>query len=987
MYEDEKEEKEEKIASFAANLQKDKGKAPQQSTEENKPSGKPEESNQSPFVVSFKSSKPLVITTKAKKTKQKTGGKFVVLFVSIIQDTDSDSETEDDASSSQANAQQVQPALTPLEAPADIEDPASATFIVPTTTGEEKLIFFHRSETSSSHSLPEPFQNEGGRGILTPLEHTLTRSQLEDWKLHHRINKSSYGLGYDPETPMRQLTQRPQSRFADQASTSRVEEDIDLPGYLFEELPDKDPGSSSISYDFSDDEEELSDDTGARFFDLEEPSSPKEVSYFDPVSVGDWDHLITSLEKNTDQEDLWIEADPWSENALGNPEGLVELEASENIAEEPPSNLPTEDSVQKIDLGTPDNPRLLFISKNIKDDELPEYVSFLREFVDYFAWSYAEMPGLDPKIAVHKLNLQENIKPVKQGQRRFRPDVMDKIEQEVPKLKKVGFIREEQHPEWLANIVPVTTTSCIDYRDLNNACPKDEFPLPIPEVMIDNTCGFEQMTFMDGFSGYNQIKMHPKDEGHTSFRTPFGMYCYTVMPFGLKNAGATYQRAVMKIFQDIQHKTVKCYVDDLAVKSKRKEDHLQDLREVFLRLRKHKLRMNPLKCFFSVSSGKFLGFIVRKAGIELDPIKVKAILEMLSPRTPRELKGLQGRLAYIRRFISNLSGKCRPFSRLMKKGVDFVWDTECEAAFQDIKSYLTKPPVLAAPTTGKPFILYTRALDYSLGALLAQENDIGKEDALYYLSRMLVGAEYRYSLVEKECLAVMFAVQKLRHYLLSNTVYLILRINLLKVLVTKAGSLNARLAKWSVLLSQFDIRYVPQKAIKGQALADFLVEHPLPKDSSLRDDLLDEPVYSVETSLSNASWNMYFDGATRTNEKGKPISGFGILFVNLDKYLIPHAFSLLEPCSNNAVEYQALIIGLELTFEFGITMLEAFGNSQLIVNQMSQEYEIRKPDLLPYYNKAQSLRQKFDICHIAHTRRGENIRADALAGLAASMAI
>ena len=131
---------------------------------------------------------------------------------------------------------------------------------------------------------------------------------------------------------------------------------------------------------------------------------------------------------------------------------------------------------------------------------------------------------------------------------------------------------------------------------------------------------------------------------------------------------------------------------------------------------------------------------------------------------------------------------------------------------------------------------------------------------------------------------------------------------------------------------------------------------------------------------------MYFDGATRTNEKGKPISEIGIFFVSPDKYMIPQAFSLLEPCSNNAAEYQALIIGLELALESGITMLEAFGDSQLIVNQMNQEYEIRKPDLLPYYNKAQSLRQNFDICHITHIRRGENIRADALARLAASMA-
>ncbi|XXG85666.1 hypothetical protein AAC387_Pa11g0703 [Persea americana] len=210
MYKDEKEKEEEKIASFVGNLQKDKGKAPQQSTEENKPSGKPEESNLSPFVVSFRSSKPLVITTKAKKTKQKTGGKFAVSFVSIIQATDSNSETEDDTSSSQADVQQVRPALTPLETPVDVKDPASATFIVLATSAKEKPIFFHRSDVSSSNSFLEPFQNEGmpqlslyspmaqaimkkmgydaqnpiglggGCGILTPLEPTMTKSQLED---------------------------------------------------------------------------------------------------------------------------------------------------------------------------------------------------------------------------------------------------------------------------------------------------------------------------------------------------------------------------------------------------------------------------------------------------------------------------------------------------------------------------------------------------------------------------------------------------------------------------------------------------------------------------------------------------------------------------------------------------------------------------------------------------------------------------------------
>ena len=150
------------------------------------------------------------------------------------------------------------------------------------------------------------------------------------------------------------------------------------------------------------------------------------------------------------------------------------------------------------------------------------------------------------------------------------------------------------------------------------------------------------------------------------------------MPFGFKNARATYQRVMMKIFRAIQYKTIECYVDDLAVKSKKKSTHLDDLCKVFERLWKFKLLMNPLKCFFGVSLGKFLGFVVRKGGIKLDPIKVKAIIEMPPLKTLKELRGIHDKLAYIKRFISNLSGKCIPFSHLMKKSVNFVWNKECD---------------------------------------------------------------------------------------------------------------------------------------------------------------------------------------------------------------------------------------------------------------------------------------------------------------------
>ena len=250
-----------------------------------------------------------------------------------------------------------------------------------------------------------------------------------------------------------------------------------------------------------------------------------------------------------------------------------------------------------------------------------------------------------------------------------------------------------KYPTWISSIVPVRKKNdqirvCVDFRDLNNACRKDEFPLPIQELMIDVTTTYEEMSFMDGSSGYNQIRMSPKDEELTAFRTPKGIYSYKVMPFGLKNAGATYQRAMQNIFDDLLHKNVECYVDDLVVKSRKRGDHLKGLSMVFELLRRYQLRMNSLKCAIGVTSDKFLGFIVRHRGIEIDQAKVDAISKMPEPRDIHELKSLQGKLAYLRRFISNLAGRCQPFSHLMKKGAPFNWDQTCSEAFKNISDHI-----------------------------------------------------------------------------------------------------------------------------------------------------------------------------------------------------------------------------------------------------------------------------------------------------------
>ncbi|KAG9458869.1 hypothetical protein H6P81_003377 [Aristolochia fimbriata] len=367
-------------------------------------------------------------------------------------------------------------------------------------------------------------------------------------------------------------------------------------------------------------------------------------------------------------------------------------------------------------------------------------MALLREYRDIFAWNYTEMPGLNPRVAVHKFVVHPSIWPVKQSQRRFRPELVPEIEKEVDKLIAANFIREVKYPSWIVNIVPVKKKTgqirvSVNFRDLNKACPQDDFPLPITELMVDATTCHEALSFMDGSSGYNQIRMDPKDEELTAFRTPKGICCYKVMPFGLKNADATYQRSMQNIFDDILHKCVECYVDDLV--------------------------------------------------------------------------SFQGHLAYIRRFISNLVGRCQPFSCLLKKDTPFEWDDSCRNAFNNITAYLTKPLVLVAPIVDRPLLLYIAAQEKSVGALLAQCDENNKERSLYYLSRALVGAELNYSPIEKTCLALIFAIQKLRHYLLAHSTNLISRADPLKYIMSWP-ILSGRLAKWALLLSEFEINFVPQ---------------------------------------------------------------------------------------------------------------------------------------------------------------------------------
>src|SRR3954462_3189487 len=237
---------------------------------------------------------------------------------------------------------------------------------------------------------------------------------------------------------------------------------------------------------------------------------------------------------------------------------------------------------------------------------------------------------------------------------------------------------------------------------------------------------------MDGFSGYNQIKMDPEDMEETSFITPWGTFCYKAMPFGLKNAGATYQRAMTTLFHDMMHKEIEVYVDDMIAKSQSEEGHMEDLLKLFQRLRKYRLRLNPNKCTFGVRSGKLLGFVVKQKRIEIDPDKVKAIREMPAPKTEKQVRGFLGRLNYISRFISNMTATCEPIFKLLKKNQGCVGNEDCQEAFENIKKYLLDPPILLPPVEGRPLIMYLTVLENSMGCVLGQHDESGRKEYVSY---------------------------------------------------------------------------------------------------------------------------------------------------------------------------------------------------------------------------------------------------------------
>jgi hypothetical protein len=308
------------------------------------------------------------------------------------------------------------------------------------------------------------------------------------------------------------------------------------------------------------------------------------------------------------------------------------------------------------------------------------------------------MSGIDPKIVKHEITTYLDAKQFRQKLHPVNPKKETIIKVEVEKLLKVVFIYPIHLTQWVSNPVLVnkkqgTIRVCIYFHDLNKAYPKDNFPTPLTNQIIDECAGCEAFSFMDGFSRYNQIQIKPKDQCKTTFIFPWGTFVYFKMPFGLKNVGVTFQRAMSFAFHDLKH-IVEAYLDDLSSRSHKRMNHPTHLQLIFEHCRYFWIRLNPNKCSFCITSQCLLGFIVSTIGIMVDPLKVEAIIQLPPPRTILQLQSLQGKVNFLRRFITNYVKITKGFMCLLKKDIPFHWDDASQHSFNALKHALTTSPLL-----------------------------------------------------------------------------------------------------------------------------------------------------------------------------------------------------------------------------------------------------------------------------------------------------
>ena len=449
----------------------------------------------------------------------------------------------------------------------------------------------------------------------------------------------------------------------------------------------------------------------------------------------------------------------------------------------------------------------VIISSSLESDQENKLLDILRTHKTAIGWTIADIKGISPLICTHRIHLEEDVTPSRQPQRRLNPIMKEVVKKEVLKLLDVDVIYPIADSKWVSptqvvpkksgvtmvanehnELIPTRVTTswrvCIDYRKLNEGTRKDHFPLPFMDQMLERVAGHEFYCFLDGYSGYNQIEIALEDQEKSTFTCPFGTFTFRKMPFGLCNAPGTFQRCMMGIFSDMIELILEIFMDDFSVFGDSYEGCLENLWKVLERCQEKNLVLNWEKCHFMVTQGIVLGHIVVKKGIEVDKAKVELISNIPIPQCVKDIQSFLGHAGFYRRFIRDFSIIARPLCNLLAKDVPFAWSQACEDAFDKLKTMLVSPPIMRSPNWELPFKIMCDASDYAIKAVLGQREN-KKDFVIYYANKTLDSAQSNYTTTEKEFLAVVFALEKFRSYIVGSPVTIFTDHASLKYLLSK----------------------------------------------------------------------------------------------------------------------------------------------------------------------------------------------------------
>ncbi|GKA36512.1 reverse transcriptase domain-containing protein [Tanacetum coccineum] len=441
-------------------------------------------------------------------------------------------------------------------------------------------------------------------------------------------------------------------------------------------------------------------------------------------------------------------------------------------------------------------------------------------------------------IAIGSTLTEEGRKALlRQKKRSQTPERNKTIQEEVEKPVDADIMKEVHYHSWLSNPVMVkkhddSWRMCVDFNDLNKACPKDGYSLLEIDWKVESLCGYPFKCFLDAYKGHHQIKMANEDEEKTTFITSQRVFCYFKMPFSLKNARATYQRLVDKTFQKQIGINLEVYVDDLVIKSHTEHEIIRDMEETFKTLREINMKLNPKKCTFGIEEGTFMCYKVNTEGIMVCPDKVGAVLNLPSLKCLKDVQKLNGKLASLNIFLSKSVEKSLSFFKTLKKCTkksDFQWTAKAEAVFKEMKKFIAKLPTLTAPMEKEELIVYLAAVQEAVSAFLMTEKE-AKQMPVYFVSRALQDHPIKQ--------------------------------------IQSRPEVAERMQKWSIELGEYDIQYIPRTSVKGQILADFIMERP-------EDDSLDTPM-EAEEELPDP-WTLFTNGLSC-------IDGFraGLILTNIE---------------------------------------------------------------------------------------------------------